>query len=192
MQSIHPPTQSLSPFDGQDVIRSILGANLGQTLTPEIAAAIEMDLRRSLEPMKAKIERLESATKGMEPADCPVRHHFAPGVCLREITIKAGTVVTGAVHKKENLIIVSMGALRIAKEGGWIDVHAGETLRCMPGQKNAVYALEDSRWTNVLPTDETSVEKIVEEFTFSTADELLGGTKNAQALAFQRTLETEV
>lgn len=128
----------------------------------------------------------------MEPVDCPIRHHFAPGVCLREISIKAGTVVTGAVHKRENLIIVSMGLLRVATDDGWVDVPAGETLRCRPGMKNAVYALQDSRWTNVLPTEETCIDKIVEEFTFSKASELLGGKDNAQAIAYQQSLKLEV
>jgi quercetin dioxygenase-like cupin family protein len=135
--------------------------------------------------MRERVERLEAAARHVPQVECPVRHHFAPGICLREISIPAGTVVTGAVHKTENLIIVSIGRLQVVTEDGTKEVKAGDTLVCKPGMKNAVVALEDSRWTNVLhnPTNETDIDKLVEVFTESTAAELLGGPKNLQALA---------
>lgn len=117
--------------------------------------------------------------------DCPVRHYFAPGLYAREMTIPAGTVVTGAVHKTENLIVVSLGRLCIVTEDGTREVQAGDTLICQAGMKNAVVALEDSRWTNFLanPTNETDTDKLTEVFTHSKASELLGGSDNVQLLA---------
>ena len=134
---------------------------------------------------REKAERLERAMLALPQAECPVRHYFAPGLYAREMTIPKGVTVTGAVHKTEHLIIVSMGRLRISTKGGWRDVAAGETLTCQPGMKNAVYALEDSRWTNFLPNPGncTNTDRLTELFTESKASELLGGADNKQLLA---------
>lgn len=118
-------------------------------------------------------------------AECPVRHYFAPGLYAREMTIPQGVTVTGAVHKTEHLIVVSLGRLRVSTDSGWRDVCAGETITCKPGMKNAVHALEDSRWTNFLPNPDnlTDTDKLTALFTESKACELLGGADNKQLLA---------
>ena len=134
---------------------------------------------------REKAERLERALLALPQADCPVRHYFAPGLYAREMTIPQGVTVTGAVHKTEHLIVVSMGLLRVSTEGGWRDVAAGETIVCKPGMKNAVHALENSRWTNFLPNPEncTDTDKLTEFYTESKASELLGCADNKQLLA---------
>lgn len=135
--------------------------------------------------MRERVDRLEEAVSHVPQVDCPVRHYFAPGLYAREISIPAGTVVTGAVHKTENLICVSLGRLRIVTDGGTKEVSAGETVTCKAGMKNAVYAIENSRWTNFManPDNETDTDKLVEFYTESKASELLGGTENIQLLA---------
>lgn len=122
---------------------------------------------------------------GMPQVECPVRHYFAPGLYAREMSIPAGATVVGAVHKTENLIVVSMGRLVVVTEDGTREVVAGDTLTCHVGMKNAVTALEDSRWTNFManPTNETDPAHLVEIFTESTACELLGGSRNKQLAA---------
>jgi len=139
----------------------------------------------TLSPMREKVDRLESALCDFPQVDCPVRHYFAPGLYAREMTIPAGTVVTGAVHKFENIIVVSMGRLQIVTETGTREVKAGDTLICKPGMKNAVVALEDSRWTNFLPNPDniTDTDKLTEIYTESKACELLGGAQNKQLAA---------
>ena len=136
-------------------------------------------------PMRERVEALEASMLHLEQVDCPVRHFFAPGLYAREMSIPAGTVVTGAVHKTENLIVVSKGRLRIVTEDGTKEVTAGDTLTCKVGMKNAVVALEDSRWTNFMvnPSNETDPDKLVEIMTESKASELLGGKNNRQLLA---------
>lgn len=145
-------------------------------------------------PMRERVERLEQAMLALPQAECPVRHHFAPGVYLREMTIPAGTIVTGAVHKTENLIIVSMGRLSIVTEGGTREVVAGDTVTCRPGMKNAVVALEDSRWTNIMPNPDncTDTDLLTERYTESKACELLGGAENKQLAAHRAAEKLEV
>jgi hypothetical protein len=128
-----------------------------------------------------KIEQLEEAIETqLRPVDCPVRHYFAPGLYAREINIPAGTVLTGAVHKMQNLAILSKGKLQLVVDGGTQIIEAPCTLTVSPSKKNAAYALEDSVWTNFFATEETDIEKLVEILTESKASELIGGSANVQ------------
>ena len=121
---------------------------------------------------------------------CPVRHHFAPGVYAREITIPKDTVLIGVVHKRDNLVVLSAGKLRLVTEDGFAEITAPHTMLCKAGSKNAAVALEDAVWTNFFATDETDPDKLVELLTYSKADELLGGANNKQ-LAAQAALKGE-
>lgn len=131
-------------------------------------------------PMRERVEALESALLDLPQADCPVSHHFAPGLYGRKMSIAAGTVVTGAIHKTEHLIVIAKGRLRIVTDDGTAEVRAGDVFTCRPGMKNAVVALEDAAWINFFPTNETDPDKLVEILTESAASELLGGSQNKQ------------
>ncbi|WP_342720380.1 hypothetical protein [Acidovorax sp. FHTAMBA] len=132
---------------------------------------------------RERVERLEAAMMGIPQTDCPVRHHFAPGVYAREITIPKDTVLVGVVHKRDNLVVLSAGRLRLVTDDGAVEISAPHTHLCKAGTKNAAVALEDSVWTNFFATDETDTDKLVELLTESTAAELLGGSKNKQLAA---------
>lgn len=134
-------------------------------------------------PWRERVERLERALDHVPQVECPVRHHFAPGMYAREITIPAGTVLVGAVHKTENLAVLSQGRLLLATQAGPVEIRAPHILTVKPGDKNSATAMEDSVWTNFFPTHETDPEKLVELLTESRASELLGGTENKQLTA---------
>lgn len=138
--------------------------------------------------MREKVDQLEAAMLDLPQVHCPVAHFNAPGMMARRMEIPAGTVVTGAVHKVEHLIIIAKGRLRIVTEDGTRDVAAGDVITCRPGMKNAVTALEDSAWVNVFATDETDPDRLVELVTESKPEDLLGRSNNKQ-LAAQRAAE---
>lgn len=169
-------------------LRRALGAHIGQVLTPELACAIEVECNNLA---REKVLRLEASMLSVPQAECPVQHHFAPGMYAREITIPKGVVVVGAIHKTNNLVVLSKGRLRMATTEGTQDISAPHTMICMAGAKNTVLALEDSVWTNFFPTDETDVDRLVEILTESKACELLGGSLNPQLLANQETQKLE-
>lgn len=144
-----------------------------------------------VQPMRKRVDTLEASMLKLPQADCPVRHYFAPGMYAREMSIKAGTVVVGAIHKTEHLIVVSKGRLQIVTDDGTVEIEAPHTMTCKPGQKNAVHVLENAVWTNFFPTTEADPEKLVEILTESTADKLLGGKNNAQLLANAKMMKVE-
>lgn len=139
---------------------------------------------------RTKIDRLHAAVDTLPQVDCPVRWMFAPGIASREITIPAGTVLIGAVHKTQNLAVLSKGRMLLATALGPIEISAPHTLTVMPGDKNSATALTECVWINFFATNETSPEKLVELLTESKASDLLGGITNKQ-LAANRVLELE-
>jgi hypothetical protein len=130
-----------------------------------------------------RVYRLEKELQQLPQVECPVWHHFAPGLYARKMLIPKGTVLTGAVHKTEHLCIVS-GDIDVTTDDGMrriTDQHM--ILASKPGAKRAGYAHEDTYWTTVHATEETDLDKLVVELTESTNQELLGGDENKQAIA---------
>jgi len=162
---------------------------LGQVLTPEIACALEMAGAAAASPFAkgGKVDRLAASMIGLPQADLPVRHHFSDGIYAREITIPKGVVLVGAVHRLQNMAILSKGALELVTDTGTARVQAGDPpIVCRPGRQNAALALEDSVWTNFFPnpSNETDPDKLVEMVAFIKASEILGGSENVQLLAY--------
>lgn len=132
------------------------------------------------EEMAGRVQRLMESMHSMPQANCPVRHYFAPGMYAREITIPRGVVLVGAVHKTENLAVLSKGVLQLVTDDGTRVIEAPCTLRVKPGVQNAALALEEAVWTNFFATDETDTDKLVEQLSYSKASDLLGGSTNNQ------------
>jgi hypothetical protein len=142
-------------------------------------------------PMRQKTAALERAALNFEPVECPIRHHFAPGVYLREMTMPEGVTVTGAIHKHEHLSILSKGRVLVTSDDGVVELAAPATLLASVGTKRALHALEESVWTTVHATNTRDLDALVEELTESKAEELQGGSKNPQKLAHEARLKLE-
>ena len=142
---------------------------------------------------REKVDRLQAALDAVPQVDCPVRHYFAPGLYAREITIPQGVCLIGAIHKTENLVVLSAGRLRLVTDDGVVEVCAPFSMTCQPGAKNAAVALETAVWTNFFanPDNETDIDKLVERLTESKASDLLGGSSNRQLLANHATEQLE-
>lgn len=139
---------------------------------------------------RRQVEALERAIQTLPQIDCSVWHHFAPGLYARKMLIPADTVLTGAVHKTEHLVIVS-GDISVTTPGGTKRITgAHEIFTSLPGEKRAGYAHADTYFTTVHATSETDLDRLVEELTESSSDELLGGAKNIQ-LMNQRAVEDQ-
>lgn len=136
--------------------------------------------------MRQRVERLEARLEHLPQVECPVRHHFAPGVYVREMTIPAGTVATGAVHKTEHLTILSAGHCLLTTEDGVKELYAPCTLLSKSGIKRSIVALTECVLSTIHPTTETDLDKLCELLTEMKSSELLGGPDNRQLLANKR------
>jgi len=120
-----------------------------------------------------KVSIIEEEMKRHEQIEIPVRHIFSPGVYAREITIPAGTLLTGRIHKYEQLNILSGGEISVLTQDGMQRVKAPFTVVSPPGTKRIAYAHTECTWTTILATEETDPELIESWFTVETEKEFL-------------------
>jgi len=123
--------------------------------------------------VRDKVNIIEAEMQNYPKLDLPLKHYFAPGVYARELFIPAGTLLTGRIHKYENLNILSSGEMAVLTEDGMKRVSAPFTVVSPPGTKRIAYAFTDCVWTTILATDETDPVAIEAEFTAGSEQEFL-------------------
>jgi hypothetical protein len=103
------------------------------------------------------VGKLEIAFLREEQVDCPLTHHFGPGVYIREVVMPAGACVIGHRQKFPHLNIMAEGRLTlINSDGTYTELVAPQTFIAPAGRKIA-YIHETVRWQNVYAANETDV-----------------------------------
>ena len=125
------------------------------------------------EDLRSKVRQAEALMFKEPQVEIPVKHYFSQGVYAREITIPAGTVLTGKIHKYEQLNILSKGDISVLTEDGVKRVQAPFTVVSPPGTKRIAYAHEECVWTTIHGTEERDLEKIEVQFIAQTETEYL-------------------
>lgn len=97
--------------------------------------------------------------------ETPVTHFFAGGVYVRQIFIPKCTLILGKRHRHETCNMLLQGRMLQFNEadGSSTILEAPAMFKSMPGTRKLGYALEDSIFCNIHPTDETNLEKIEEQ-----------------------------
>ena len=110
----------------------------------------------------------------------PINNYHCKGNYAREIFIAADTCMIGKIHKHEHINVISKGKCIVVTEAGRETLEAPLTFISMPGIKRAVYAITDTVWTTIHPTEETDMDKIEDEVIakdFNSLDKYLGESK---------------
>jgi len=102
----------------------------------------------------------------------PINHYHCEGSYAREMFLPTGTCVVGAIHRHEHINIISQGSCWVVTEEGTELLTAPLTFISLPHIKRAVYAVEDTVWTTVHPTDKTDVDEILNEIIAPSYDDL--------------------
>lgn len=112
----------------------------------------------------AKIEQVESHLLDLPQVECPVVHHFGPGIYIREVTLPAGTLAIGHAQRFDHLNIMLTGAVAMVGDDGQTKVlRAPMIFVGKPGRKLG-YVLETCIWQNVYATDEQDIDKLESMF----------------------------
>ena len=85
--------------------------------------------------------------------DCPVVHHFGPGICIREVFMPAGTIAIGHRQKFDQLNIMIRGKVLIAKDDGTTQILTAPMIFTGKAGRKIGYVMEDMVWQNVYSTD---------------------------------------
>lgn len=133
------------------------------------------------ETMREKVQRAEVFMREHgDPVEIPVQHFFSDGVYARHGLIPRGTMLTGHIHKKRNLNILSQGEMSVLTQNGMERVTGPFLIVSPPGTKRIAYAHTDCWWTTIHGTHETDLEKIEAEFIVKSEQEWLEYSRTLQ------------
>lgn len=133
----------------------------GAVQSKDSTALSRLEARESILRLQALM--LEDPDKLNLSTDCPVQHHFAPGMYGREITIPEGVCIVGKLHRHSHLNCISKGRIAVFTEFGREVLEAPLTFVSEPGTKRVVLALTDTVWTTFHKTDSTDLAEIERE-----------------------------
>lgn len=120
-----------------------------------------------------KVYAIEALMKLQPQVECKVIHHFSKGVYARELHIPAGVILTGEIHKFENLNILSKGKIQVLVGGDIQEVEAPFTVVSPPGTKRIARTLTECVWTTIHGTDEKNLDIIEHTFIAKSEQEWL-------------------
>ena len=130
------------------------------------------------EVARNRILDLESAMKQTDGYDeggketCRIQHYHAPGLYGREMWMPEDCLITGKIHKTEHICILSKGRVTVSDGGTVSTYEAPATIISRVGAKRAIYAHEESVWTNFHATELDDPEEIEKELIAETFEEL--------------------
>jgi hypothetical protein len=111
--------------------------------------------------------------------ECPVKHHFLPGLYIREFHMPKDAYVASAIHNTTHSFYITKGVVTVFKDDG-----EGNTFEApyqgttTPGTRRMLYSHEDVVWITVHPNpdNETDPDKIIDRITLPHTNPLMGLT----------------
>lgn len=112
-----------------------------------------------------RIMALEAAIKALpEQVEPETVHTFGGGIYARTMRAKAGTVLTGKIHRNEHLFAVLQGSCTVVDSLGFRETVKAPYLGITkPGTKRAFHIHEDCVWTTFHVTELTDPDEIERE-----------------------------
>ena len=95
----------------------------------------------------------------------PIKHTFADGIYVRQMDMKQGTMVIGAVHKHLHVWFLLTGHVTIATEDTTEDYIAPCYVVSTPGVKRVILANENSIFVNIHknPSNTQDIDELEKE-----------------------------
>ena len=111
---------------------------------------------------------------------CSTESIFVDGVYAREMFVKQGCIVIGAIHKHEHVSFLMSGHLTVVSENGTSEHTAPDVIVAGPGIKRIAYAHEDTIWYNVHgnPTNTEDLKELEKEIIVASYEEYEEYIKN--------------
>ena len=112
----------------------------------------------------------------------PLKHTFADGIYIRQMDMKTGSAVIGAIHNHLHAWFLLTGRLVVATEDLIEEYVAPCYVLATPGSKRVIYAVEDSIFVNVHKNpnnikDTEELEKEIVSKTFKDYEEYINKNK---------------
>ena len=95
----------------------------------------------------------------------PLKHTFADGIYVRQMSMEQGSSVIGAIHNHLHVWFLLVGNISVATEGFVEEYVAPCYVVATPGTKRVIYANEDSIFVNVHknPSNTENIQELENE-----------------------------
>jgi len=112
----------------------------------------------------------------------PLKHTFADGIYIRQMDMKADSMVVGAIHNHLHVWFLLTGRLAVITEDTTEEFISPCYVLATPGSKRVIYAMEDSIFVNVHknPSNIKDIKKLEDEIvslTFEDYEEYINKNK---------------
>lgn len=132
--------------------------------------------------IRSEMLEAEKLLADLPQTEMPPTHYHAKELYGREITIPAGTLLIGKIHKHSSLNVLIKGKMRLLTEDGVVELEAPLTVVSNAGTKRMAYAHTECVWLTVHGTQETELEKIEEDVVAPTFDDVVALGKDCKKL----------
>ena len=107
-------------------------------------------------PSLATIQSLQMALADAPQVNIPVEHFFADSLYARKMTMQAGEVVIGKLHKSKHFGVLLTGVVDVWEPGcAKKRITAPAFLTTTPGTKRVIHALTQTEWITFHGTEHT-------------------------------------
>lgn len=151
---------------------------------------IKQDFRNTVANIEKEMLKLPNTVVGDRP-EMPLTHIFGDGLYVRELFIPKGYLIVGKIHKRKTFNLLLKGEITILAEGGIKRLKAPLYFFGEANSKKVGYSHEDTVWINILPTEETDLDKIEEQFIAKDYEELDGKVIDVEAKLLFELMEKE-
>jgi hypothetical protein len=109
------------------------------------------------------IDKLELAIEQSGSLDWESVHYVHDGIYIRELTIPAGLLITGMIHRHNHMVVVSKGSIIVWEQNkGSRIVTAPATFHCEAGVRRVGYTMEETVWSTIHATELTTIPELEE------------------------------
>jgi len=110
----------------------------------------------------------------------PLKHTFADGIYVRQMSMEEGSCVIGAIHNHLHVWFLLTGCISVATEDVIEDYIAPCYVVATPGTKRVIYANEDSIFVNIHknPNNNKNIEELEKEIVSASYEEYEEYIKN--------------
>ena len=105
--------------------------------------------------------------------EIPITHKFADQLYIRQMDMKAGQIVVGAIHNHLHVWFLMTGRVLINNNGNKIEHIAPCYTVSKPGSRRVIYAVEDSIFINVHknPSNTKDIKELEKEIVSMTPEQ---------------------
>jgi hypothetical protein len=105
--------------------------------------------------------------------DFPITHNFSDGLYMRQMTMKAGSMVISAMHHTNHFWFLLSGKVDVIADEENVEHTAPCWSYSLKGTKRLIKCIEDCVWVNIIanPTDTRNMGKIEKSFFSITLEE---------------------